>query len=146
MAIRHLADHRDTIHSLISINGDTSCISDTLRSFLLCCVYCWLLFLSDDLFASGSHIGELIIWDSVDWTTQAYEHILWEEPPGDSQSEIRLKQIERSIQHMSSDGEVKTGLPLETINYISLYHNNQFLCFWKKFLLHTKAVYLIKIK
>uniref|UniRef100_A0A8C2PSH4 WD repeat-containing protein 41-like n=1 Tax=Cyprinus carpio TaxID=7962 RepID=A0A8C2PSH4_CYPCA len=73
-----------------------------------CCVYCWLLLFSDDLFASGSHIGELIIWDSVDWTIQAYEHILWEEPARDSQSEFRLnpqKQIERSIQHMSSDGE-----------------------------------------
>uniref|UniRef100_A0A9J8CWV7 WD repeat domain 41 n=1 Tax=Cyprinus carpio carpio TaxID=630221 RepID=A0A9J8CWV7_CYPCA len=79
MAMRHLADHQDTIHSLISIN--------------------------DGLFASGSHIGELIIWDSVDWTIQAYEHILWEEPAGDSQSEVKLKQIERSIQHMSSDGE-----------------------------------------
>ncbi|XP_016307986.1 WD repeat-containing protein 41-like isoform X3 [Sinocyclocheilus anshuiensis] len=79
MAMRHLADHQDTIHSLISIN--------------------------DGLFASGSHIGELIIWDSVDWTIQAYEHILWEEPAGNSQSEVKLKQIERSIQHMSSDGE-----------------------------------------
>ncbi|XP_048023498.1 WD repeat-containing protein 41 isoform X1 [Megalobrama amblycephala] len=82
MAMRHLADHHDTIHSLININ--------------------------DGLFASGSHIGELIIWDSVDWTIQAYELILWEEPAGESQSEVRLthqKQIERSIQHMSSDGE-----------------------------------------
>ncbi len=33
MAMRHLADHRDTIHSLISINGDTLCITYTLRSF-----------------------------------------------------------------------------------------------------------------
>uniref|UniRef100_A0A8C1XWU2 WD repeat-containing protein 41-like n=2 Tax=Cyprinus carpio TaxID=7962 RepID=A0A8C1XWU2_CYPCA len=82
MAMCHLADHQDTIHSLIHIN--------------------------DGLFASGSHIGELIIWDSVDWTIQSYEHILWEEPARDSQSEFRLnpqKQIERSIQHMSSDGE-----------------------------------------
>uniref|UniRef100_A0A8C1Q066 WD repeat-containing protein 41-like n=1 Tax=Cyprinus carpio TaxID=7962 RepID=A0A8C1Q066_CYPCA len=85
----------------------------TLRSFwfvlsLFCCVYCWLLLFSDGLFASGSHIGELIIWDSVDWTIKSYEHILWEEPARDSQSEFRLnpqKQIERSIQHMSSDGE-----------------------------------------
>uniref|UniRef100_A0A8C1D849 WD repeat domain 41 n=1 Tax=Cyprinus carpio carpio TaxID=630221 RepID=A0A8C1D849_CYPCA len=68
-------------------------------------IACWLLLISDGLFASGSHIGELIIWDSVDWTIQAYEHILWEEPAGDSQSEVKLKQIERSIQHMSSDGE-----------------------------------------
>ncbi|XP_051537105.1 WD repeat-containing protein 41 [Myxocyprinus asiaticus] len=83
MAIRHLADHQDTIRSLININ--------------------------DKLFASGSYIGELILWDSVDWTIQAYELILWEEPAGDGQSEVRLthqKQIERSIQHMSSDGEI----------------------------------------
>ncbi|XDV38304.1 hypothetical protein PO909_007746 [Leuciscus waleckii] len=82
MAMRHLADHRDTIHSLININ--------------------------DGLFASGSHIGELIIWDSVDWTIQAYEHIVWEEPAVDNQSEVRLTQqkpIEKSIRHMSSDGE-----------------------------------------
>ncbi|XP_067280351.1 WD repeat-containing protein 41 isoform X1 [Pseudorasbora parva] len=82
MAMRHLADHQDTIHSLININ--------------------------DGLFASGSHIGELIIWDSVDWTIQAFELILWEEPAGDSQSEVRLthqKRIETPIQHMSSDGE-----------------------------------------
>nr|XP_055035923.1 WD repeat-containing protein 41 [Misgurnus anguillicaudatus] len=83
MPMRHLSDHQDTIRSLININ--------------------------DGLFASGSHIGELIVWDSVDWTIQAYEHILWEEPAGDSQSEVRLthqKQIERSIQHMSTDGEL----------------------------------------
>ncbi|XP_056302265.1 WD repeat-containing protein 41 [Danio aesculapii] len=83
MAIRHLADHQDTIHSLISIN--------------------------DGLFASGSHIGELIIWDSVDWTIQGYELILWEESKGDGHSEVKVtqqKQIERSIQHMSSDGEL----------------------------------------
>ncbi|TRY64920.1 hypothetical protein DNTS_024609, partial [Danionella cerebrum] len=81
-AIRHLSDHQDTIHSLININ--------------------------DGLFASGSHIGELIIWDALDWTIQAYELILWEEPAGDNQSELRvtqLNQMERSIQHMSSDGE-----------------------------------------
>ncbi|XP_051962058.1 WD repeat-containing protein 41-like [Xyrauchen texanus] len=83
MAIRHLADHQDTIRSLININ--------------------------DKLFASGSYIGELILWDSVDWTIQAYELILWEEPARDGQSEVSLthqKQIERSIQHMSSDGEI----------------------------------------
>ncbi|KAK7143173.1 hypothetical protein R3I93_014366 [Phoxinus phoxinus] len=82
MAMRHLADHRDTIHSLININ--------------------------DGLFASGSHIGELIVWDSVDWTIQAYEQIVWEEPAVDNQSEVKLTQqkpIEKSIQHMSSDGE-----------------------------------------
>ncbi|XP_051960058.1 WD repeat-containing protein 41-like [Xyrauchen texanus] len=80
MAVRHLADHQDTIRSLIKIN--------------------------DRLFASGSHIGELILWDSVDWTIQAYELILWEEPVGDEVRLTNQKQIERSIQHMSSDGEI----------------------------------------
>lgn len=62
---------------------------------------------------SGSHNGELILWDAVDWTIQAYELILWEEPAGDGQSEIRVgqqKQTEMSIQHLASDGEVdETG-------------------------------------
>ncbi|XP_056588063.1 WD repeat-containing protein 41 isoform X2 [Triplophysa dalaica] len=83
MAMRHLTDHQDTIRSLINVN--------------------------DGLFASGSHIGELILWDSLHWTIHACEHILWEESAGEGQSEVRLtnqKQIERSIQHMSSDGEL----------------------------------------
>ncbi|KAG9266006.1 WD repeat-containing protein 41 [Astyanax mexicanus] len=82
-ATRHLADHQDTIRTLISIN--------------------------DSLFASGSHNGELILWDTLDWTIQAYELILWEEAPGDGQSEIRMgqqKQTEMSIQHLTSDGEL----------------------------------------
>ncbi|XP_066502701.1 WD repeat-containing protein 41 isoform X2 [Hoplias malabaricus] len=82
-AIRHLADHQDTIRALISVN--------------------------DALFVSGSHNGELILWDAVDWTIQAYELILWEEPAGDSQSEIRMgqqKQTEMSIQHLATDGEL----------------------------------------
>ncbi|KAK1803593.1 hypothetical protein P4O66_021009 [Electrophorus voltai] len=86
LAIHHLADHQDTIRSLININNE--------------------------LFASGSHIGELILWDTVNWTIQAYEHILWEEPAGDGQSEIRIgqqKQSEMSIQHMYSDGELITA-------------------------------------
>uniref|UniRef100_A0A8B9LYZ3 WD repeat domain 41 n=1 Tax=Astyanax mexicanus TaxID=7994 RepID=A0A8B9LYZ3_ASTMX len=61
------------------------------------------------LFASGSHNGELILWDTLDWTIQAYELILWEEAPGDGQSEIRMgqqKQTEMSIQHLTSDGEL----------------------------------------
>uniref|UniRef100_A0A4W4HUB4 WD repeat domain 41 n=1 Tax=Electrophorus electricus TaxID=8005 RepID=A0A4W4HUB4_ELEEL len=86
LAIHHLADHQDTIRSLININNE--------------------------LFASGSHIGELILWDTVNWTIQAYEHILWEEPAGDGQSEVRIgqqKQSEMSIQHMYSDGELITA-------------------------------------
>uniref|UniRef100_A0AAR2J454 WD repeat domain 41 n=1 Tax=Pygocentrus nattereri TaxID=42514 RepID=A0AAR2J454_PYGNA len=83
LAIRHLADHQDTIRALISIN--------------------------DGLFASGSHNGELILWDAVDWTIQAYEFILWEEQAGDAQPEIRVgqqKQTDMSIQHLATDGEL----------------------------------------
>lgn len=75
---------------------------------------------SDGLFASGSHIGELILWDSLNWTIHAYEHILWEESAGEGQSEVRLtnqKQIERSIQHMSSDGEVKDTIENELVSH-----------------------------
>lgn len=66
---------------------------------------------SDGLFASGSHVGELILWDAVDWTIMAYEHILWEESQTDTQAEIRLaapKPSEMSIQQLTSDGEVST--------------------------------------
>uniref|UniRef100_A0AAR2KA30 WD repeat domain 41 n=1 Tax=Pygocentrus nattereri TaxID=42514 RepID=A0AAR2KA30_PYGNA len=64
---------------------------------------------SDGLFASGSHNGELILWDAVDWTIQAYEFILWEEQAGDAQPEIRVgqqKQTDMSIQHLATDGEL----------------------------------------
>ncbi|KAI7796006.1 WD repeat-containing protein 41 [Triplophysa rosa] len=115
MAMRHLADHQDTIRSLINVN--------------------------DGLFASGSHIGELILWDSLNWTIQAYEHILWEESAGEGQSEVRLtnqKRIERSIQHMSSDGEllvaaVGSGLCVynvalkSVVAYRRIAHDSNFL-------------------
>lgn len=80
---RRLTDHQDSIRALINVN--------------------------DGLFASGSHVGELIVWDAVDWTITAYEHILWEEPLADSQTEIRLaapKPSEMSIQHLTSDGKL----------------------------------------
>uniref|UniRef100_A0A8C7GQG6 WD repeat domain 41 n=1 Tax=Oncorhynchus kisutch TaxID=8019 RepID=A0A8C7GQG6_ONCKI len=57
----------------------------------------------------GSHVGELILWDAVDWTIMAYEHILWEESQTDTQAEIRLaapKPSEMSIQQLTSDGEL----------------------------------------
>uniref|UniRef100_A0A7N5ZUJ4 WD repeat domain 41 n=1 Tax=Anabas testudineus TaxID=64144 RepID=A0A7N5ZUJ4_ANATE len=79
--IRCLSDHQDRIRALISVN--------------------------DGLFVSGSHAGELILWDSVDWNILAYEHILWEE--SSAQSEIRLgapKTSEMSIQHLSTNGKL----------------------------------------
>ncbi|XP_062868274.1 WD repeat-containing protein 41 isoform X2 [Trichomycterus rosablanca] len=83
LAIHYLADHQDTIRALIKVN--------------------------DGMFASGSHIGEIILWDSINWSIYAYERILWEEPAGNGQSEIRMaqqKQSEMSIQHLHSDGEL----------------------------------------
>ncbi len=68
---------------------------------------------SDGLFASGSHAGELILWDAIDWNILAYEHILWEESQASTQAEIRLgapKPSEMSIQHLTTNGKVrKTG-------------------------------------
>lgn len=64
------------------------------------------------MFATGSHIGEIILWDSINWTVHAYEHILQEETAGNGQSEIMIqqKQNEMSIQHMHSNGEVCSNL------------------------------------
>uniref|UniRef100_A0A8C9YS74 WD repeat domain 41 n=1 Tax=Sander lucioperca TaxID=283035 RepID=A0A8C9YS74_SANLU len=62
---------------------------------------------SDGLFASGSHAGELILWDAIDWNILAYEHILWEESQACTQAEIRLaapKPSEMSIQHLTTNG------------------------------------------
>uniref|UniRef100_A0A7N8YHK0 WD repeat domain 41 n=1 Tax=Mastacembelus armatus TaxID=205130 RepID=A0A7N8YHK0_9TELE len=64
---------------------------------------------SDGLFASGSHAGELILWDAIDWNILAYEHILWEESHASAQAEIRLaapKPSEMSIQHLSTNGKL----------------------------------------
>ncbi|XP_037340796.2 WD repeat-containing protein 41 [Pungitius pungitius] len=79
--VRRLSDHQDRIRALINVN--------------------------DGLFASGSHAGELILWDAVDWNIHGYEHILWEEPQAGAQPEIRLaahKPSEMSIQHLTTDG------------------------------------------
>ncbi|RVE66093.1 hypothetical protein OJAV_G00123160 [Oryzias javanicus] len=81
--IRCLSDHRDQIRALINVN--------------------------DRLFASGSHAGELILWDAVDWSNLKYEHILWEESQTGAQSEIRLKAprpSEMSIQHLTTNGQL----------------------------------------
>ncbi|XP_068190345.1 WD repeat-containing protein 41 [Antennarius striatus] len=81
--IRCLSDHQDQIRDLINV--------------------------TDGLFASGSHAGELILWDAIDWNILAYEHILWEESRSSAQSEIRLsapKPSEMSIQHLSTNGKL----------------------------------------
>lgn len=80
--IRCLSDHQDQIRALINVN--------------------------DGLFASGSHMGELILWDAIDWNILAYEHILWEESQACTQAEIRMgapKPSEMSIQHLTTNGK-----------------------------------------
>lgn len=80
--VKRLSDHQDSVRALISVN--------------------------DQAFASGSHVGELIVWDSLDWTIQSYERVFGDTAQADIQSEIKLispKQNEMSIQHLTSDGE-----------------------------------------
>uniref|UniRef100_A0A3B3X440 WD repeat domain 41 n=1 Tax=Poecilia mexicana TaxID=48701 RepID=A0A3B3X440_9TELE len=82
--IMRCSDHHDQIRALINVNDRT--------------------------FASGSHAGELILWDSANFRNVAYEHILWEESQPSSQTEIRLaapKPSEMSIQHLTSNGRRK---------------------------------------
>lgn len=125
--IRCLSDHQDQIRALINVNGQS--LQGSWEIFVTIKVSafefwhridCCLLYMnqvlvvdlssSDGLFASGSHAGELILWDSVDWNILAYEHILWEESQSPTQSEIRLgapKTSEMSIQHLSTNGKVR---------------------------------------
>ncbi|KAJ7413459.1 WD repeat-containing protein 41 [Willisornis vidua] len=63
---------------------------------------------SDLTFATGSHIGELIVWDALDWTKQACECSFWDSSAHpDVQPEIKLSQSpnETSVQHLTSDEE-----------------------------------------
>uniref|UniRef100_A0A3Q2E6P0 WD repeat domain 41 n=1 Tax=Cyprinodon variegatus TaxID=28743 RepID=A0A3Q2E6P0_CYPVA len=81
--ISRCTDHHDQIRALINVN--------------------------DQIFASGSHAGELILWDSSDFSNLAYEHILWEESQSSCQSEIKLaapKPSEMSIQHLTTNGRL----------------------------------------
>ncbi|KAI2538013.1 WD repeat domain 41, partial [Homo sapiens] len=59
-------------------------------------------------FVTGSHVGELIIWDALDWTMQAYERNFWDPSPQlDTQQEIKLcqKSNDISIHHFTCDEE-----------------------------------------
>ncbi|XP_077478840.1 WD repeat-containing protein 41 [Stigmatopora argus] len=83
MEIRSLADHQDHVRALINVN--------------------------DAVFASGSHAGELILWDALDWGVLAYQHILWEEPESGTNSRIQVgvsRPSEMSVQHLSSNGNL----------------------------------------
>ncbi|KAE8636099.1 hypothetical protein XENTR_v10002838 [Xenopus tropicalis] len=81
--VRCLTAHQDIIRSLITVNDLT--------------------------FVSGSHAGELIVWDALDWTFKAVERNFSEIlSPQDAPQEIKLLQTpeEISVQHLASDEEV----------------------------------------
>ncbi|XP_028941452.1 WD repeat-containing protein 41, partial [Antrostomus carolinensis] len=85
LEVKRLVDHQDNILSLVSVNDLT--------------------------FVTGSHVGELIVWDALDWTKQASECNFWDSSVHpDVQSEIKLSQSpnETSVQHLTSDEEVKS--------------------------------------
>ncbi|XP_072904343.1 WD repeat-containing protein 41 isoform X2 [Hemitrygon akajei] len=82
--MRRLSNHEDDIRALITINDDT--------------------------FATGSHVGELIIWDALDWTVKAFESQFWNAAPQyDKPAEIKISQTpnqsETCIHHLTSDRE-----------------------------------------
>ncbi|XP_048076825.1 WD repeat-containing protein 41 isoform X4 [Ursus arctos] len=59
-------------------------------------------------FVTGSHVGEMIIWDILDWTVQACECNFWDPSPQlDTQQEIKLcqKPNDISIHHFTWDEE-----------------------------------------
>ncbi|OCU02421.1 WD repeat-containing protein 41 [Xenopus laevis] len=80
--VRCLSAHQDIIRSLITV--------------------------SDLIFVSGSHAGELIVWDAMDWTYKAVERNFSEIlSPQDAPQEIKLllNPEEISVQHLTSDEE-----------------------------------------
>ncbi|XP_013850384.1 WD repeat-containing protein 41 isoform X2 [Sus scrofa] len=82
LEVKRLLDHQDNILSLVNVN--------------------------DLSFVTGSHVGELIIWDIRDWTVQACERNFWDPSPQlDAQQEIKLcqKPNDISIHHFTWDEE-----------------------------------------
>ncbi|XP_074850350.1 WD repeat-containing protein 41 [Carettochelys insculpta] len=80
--VKRLADHQDNILSLVSVNDLT--------------------------FVTGSHVGELIVWDALDWTSQVCECTSWDPSLQTvTQQEIKLSQNQHevSIHHLTSDEE-----------------------------------------
>ncbi|KAG8598649.1 hypothetical protein GDO81_002688 [Engystomops pustulosus] len=80
--VKRLSTHQDIIRTLANVNELT--------------------------FVSGSHAGELIVWDALDWSVQAYEKNLSQtSSPQDVSPENKLMplQEEVSIQCTASDGE-----------------------------------------
>lgn len=104
-----------TLYLALHING----LCSLSRVVTLCGIYVlissdfYVCFFppSDLTFVTGSHIGELIVWDALDWTKQASECNFWDSSVHpDLQPEIKLSQSphETSIQHLTSDEEVKS--------------------------------------
>lgn len=82
LEVKRLLDHQDNILSLVNVN--------------------------DVSFVSGSHVGELIVWDTLGWTVQACERNFWDPSPQlDAQREIKLcqKPNDVSIHHLTWDEE-----------------------------------------
>uniref|UniRef100_A0ABI7Z0E1 WD repeat domain 41 n=1 Tax=Felis catus TaxID=9685 RepID=A0ABI7Z0E1_FELCA len=82
LEIKRLLDHQDNILSLVNVN--------------------------DLSFVTGSHVGEMIIWNILDWTVQARECNFWDPSPQlDTQQEIKLcqKPNDISIHHFTWDEE-----------------------------------------
>ncbi|XP_039398770.1 WD repeat-containing protein 41 [Mauremys reevesii] len=82
LEVKRLADHQDNILSLVSVNDLT--------------------------FVTGSHVGELIVWDALDWISQVCDCSTWDPSFHTvTQQEIKLSQNQNevSIQHLTSDAE-----------------------------------------
>ncbi|XP_045352330.1 WD repeat-containing protein 41 isoform X7 [Leopardus geoffroyi] len=82
LEIKRLLDHQDNILSLVNVN--------------------------DLSFVTGSHVGEMIIWNILDWTVQARECNFWDPSPQlDTQQEIKLcqKPNDISVHHFTWDEE-----------------------------------------
>ncbi|KAG8524610.1 WD repeat-containing protein 41, partial [Galemys pyrenaicus] len=80
--VKRLLDHQDNILSLANVN--------------------------DLHFVTGSHVGELIVWDVLNWTMQTCERNFWDPSPQlDTQQEIKLcqKSNDISIHHFTWNEE-----------------------------------------
>ncbi|KAB1281326.1 WD repeat-containing protein 41 [Camelus dromedarius] len=105
LEVKRLLDHQDNILSLVNVNGKL--IVYLFIYYVKFCTYIHDLCL-DLSFVTGSHVGELIIWDILDWTVQACEHNFWDPSPQlDTQQEIKLcqKPNDVSIHHFTWDEE-----------------------------------------
>lgn len=78
-------------------------------------------------FVTGSLIGELIVWDILDWTVQACERNFWDPSPQlDTQQEIKLcqKTNDISIHHFTWDEEVRKNRVYKLLYFY--FHKEEF--------------------